>query len=461
MTVELLEKLSVRDIANTLGCSAEPLPDKCVCLVTTDSRMVKDGALFIAIKGEHFDGNDFIDAAIDSGAVCVICERPFESKDANVAVFTVDDSIKALGRLAAEYKARLEMLTVAVTGSIGKTTTKEFIYSVLAEKYAAVKTEGNHNNNIGLPMTLLGFSNKSDAAVIEMGMSHSGEISELSRIARPDIAVITNIGTSHIGNLGSREAIRDAKLEILMGLRPGGAVILNGDEPLLSGIEGACYVSMHNKDADVYVDNTVLTENGSAFDLTINGETIESVVIPALGEHNIMNAAMAYAVGLYAGMGEFEIRRGLKNYHTVGMRQNLVEKDDRLIIEDCYNASPESVHAALSVLRSLADAKESRSIAVLGEIRELGDYSESFHRSVGVDVVRSNAKMLFTFGHDAALIADEAVKCGMNERAVFVFEDIDDPAALADALREKTGKGDILLFKASRALKLERVIELL
>lgn len=460
MTVELLEKLSVRDIARTLGCSAQSLPDKFVSLVTTDSRMVTNGALFIAIKGEHFDGNDFVDAAIDSGAACVICERPFERLDADAAVFTVDDSTKALGRLAAEYKARLEMLTVAVTGSIGKTTTKEFIYSVLAEKYAALKTEGNHNNNIGLPMTLFGFSNKCDAAVIEMGMSHSGEISELSRIARPDIAVITNIGTSHIGNLGSRESIRDAKLEILTGLRPGGAVILNGDEPLLSGIEGACYVSMHNKDADVYVDNTVLTENGSAFDLTINGETIESIVIPALGEHNIMNAAMAYAVGLYAGMGEFEIRRGLKNYRTVGMRQNLVTKNDRLLIEDCYNASPESVHAALSVLCSLADSKGCRPIAVLGE-RELGDYSESFHRSVGADVARSNVKMLFTFGHDAAFIADEAVKCGMNERSVFVFEDIDDPAALADALREKTGKGDILLFKASRALKLERVIELL
>lgn len=461
MTVEILKHINVGDIAAILGQDVPECPDAAVTSITTDSRQVGSGSLFVAIKGEHFDGNDFVEMAAEMGASCIIAERAPTAVLDSTALFIVEDSVKALGRLAGGYKAMLEPLTVAVTGSIGKTTTKEFIFAVLSEKYKTLKTDGNHNNDIGLPMTLMGLSSDTEAAVVEMGMSHKGEIAKLAKIAHPDIAVITNIGSSHIGNLGSREGIRDAKLEILTGLRPGGAIILNGDEPLLSGIEGACYVSMKNRDADVYIDNTVLTENGSAFDLTIKGEKVESIVIPALGEHNIMNAAMAYAVGLYAGMGEFEIRRGLKNYHTVGMRQNLSTIGKRLVIEDCYNSSPESVRAALGVLTELAKAKELRPVAVLGDIRELGDFAEPFHRSVGRDAVNSGVQLLFTFGHDAHMIADEALALGMDENSVFCFDDPDDPKALAKALVEKTDSGDIILFKASRALRLERVIELL
>lgn len=458
MTVDIKEPLTVKEIADAVGGRLVGNDLGIVDSVTTDSRDVKENSLFVAIKGEHFDGNDFIGAAAECGASCVVTEKEPGERFGTAAVIT-DNSVKALGRIAAEYKNKIAPLTVAVTGSIGKTTTKEFIWSVLSEKYKTLKTDGNYNNNIGLPMTLMGLDHSYSAAVVEMGMSHFGEIRELSKIARPNIAVITNIGSSHIGNLGSREGIRDAKLEILCGLQPGGAIILNGDEPLLSGIEGACYVGKENRDCDVFVDNMVFGINGSAFDLTIKGEKVESIVIPALGEHNIMNAAMAYAVGLYAGMGEFEIRRGLKNYHTVGMRQNICDRAGRHIIEDCYNASPESTIASLKVLCEIADARGLRPVAVLGDMRELGDFSSEEHSRVGKFAAGAGLSLLVTFGKEAHVIADAAIKSGMTEGSVVSFDDLDDVRTVAGMLLGRTDGSDIILFKASRAVRMERIIE--
>ncbi|MGM9680862.1 MAG: UDP-N-acetylmuramoyl-tripeptide--D-alanyl-D-alanine ligase, partial [Eubacteriales bacterium] len=286
-----------------------------------------------------------------------------------------------------------------------------------------------------------------------------GEIDELSRMTAPNIAVITNIGTSHIENLGSRVGIRDAKMEIANGLQPGGVLVLNGDEPLLAGVRGAYYVGMKNRESDVFADNIVIGQNGTAFDLVINGERIESIVIPALGEHNVFNAAIAYTVGILAGMGEFEIRRGLKNYKTVGMRQNLYTSGERMILEDCYNAAPESMIASLKVLSQTAKLRGLRPVAVLGDMRELGSYSEEGHRQVGRAVAENQISLLFTFGGDAKWIAGSAIESGMPSDRVFVFEDLSDAKGLSDALIAKTGKGDILLFKASRAIRMERVVE--
>jgi UDP-N-acetylmuramoyl-tripeptide--D-alanyl-D-alanine ligase len=348
---------------------------------------------------------------------------------------------------------------VAVTGSIGKTTTKEFIYAVLSEKFPTLKTEGNHNNQIGLPMTLLSLSHEHKAAVVELGMSAKGEIQYLSQMAAPNIAVITNIGTSHIEKLGSREGIRDAKLEITAGLQSGRALILNGDEPLLAGIPGATYVGAKNRQSDVFVDNIITGENGSAFDLTIKGEKVESLVIPAVGEHNVMNAAIAYTVGVYSGMGEFEIRRGLRAYKTTGMRQNIYENGGRVILEDCYNAAPESMLASLKVLSDISTAKKLRPVAVLGDMRELGFYSREGHTCVGNAVANLSISLLFTFGKEAKVIAEAAIEQGMDRGSVFSFEDISNTEAIVAALKEKTGKGDMILFKGSRAVAMERLIE--
>ena len=349
--------------------------------VTTDSRVKISSGIFVALVGEKFDGHDYIEKAFENGAICALVEHLPE--DSKYPVILVSDTRKALGMIAKAFKDKLSPLTVAVTGSIGKTTTKEFIYAVLSEKYKTLKTEGNFNNDIGLPMTLLGLSPENDAAVLEMGMSHFGEIEYLSSIASPNIAVITNIGRSHIENLGSREGIRDAKMEIRKGMPHDGILILNGDEPLLEDINGALYVGQTNKYANYVIENVIEGENGCAFDLFVQGERVESITIPALGRHNVMNAAFAYAVGLAAGMGEFEIRRGLMNFKNTGMRQRVYEAHGRTIIADCYNASPESVKASLRVLSTLAERRSARAVAVLGDMKELGIYSPEAHIEVG------------------------------------------------------------------------------
>ena len=424
--------------------------------ITTDSRIKASYSVFIALVGEKFDGHDYVDKAFENGAVCAVVERLPENKEGTYIL--VDDTKKALGMIAKAYKNKLSPLTVAVTGSVGKTTTKEFIYAVLSEKYKTLKTEGNFNNDIGLPMTLLGLSPENDAAVLEMGMSHFGEIEYLSKIASPNIAVITMIGRSHIENLGSREGIRDAKLEIRKGLQHDGILILNGDEPLLEDINGAIYVAEKNKFADYVIDNVIEGENGCAFDLLYNGERVESLTIPAVGRHNVMNAAFAFAVGIAAGVGEFEIRRGLMSFRNTGLRQNIYESHGKTIIADCYNAAPESVKASLKVLSDIAERKGARKIAVLGDMKELGAYSAQAHVEVGTEVAANKIDVLFTFGMLAADIAAAASKYGVKN--IFVFEE-GEYREIAEAIKENTADGDVILFKGSRVMALEKVIELL
>ena len=292
-------------------------------------------------------------------------------------------------------------------------------------------------------------------------MNHKGEISALSNIAEPDISVITTIGTSHIEHLGSREGIRDAKMEIVKGMESGGALILNGDEPLLADVEGAYYVSRNNPSAQFYISGVEQTENGSAFDLKVGGEVYESIIIPAIGEHNVLDAAYAFAVGSLVGMGEYEIRRGLMNFRQTGMRQNVYPVRDFWILEDCYNAAPESMQAALKVLSQVAEGKGGRKIAVLGEMREMGNYSEIGHRTVGKAAAELPVDLLFTFGKEASYIAQSAIENGVSVDQVECYEELAAPESLAEALKDTVKTGDVLLFKASRAVALERVIALL
>ncbi len=456
MTINVRGGLTVFDVAEMTGGRLINPSEKSILTITTDSRDVFNGALFVAIRGDRFDGNEYINQAFEKGAVCALAERVPEGFDGCAVV--VDDTRMALARLAKAYKDKINPLTVAVTGSVGKTTTKEFIFAVLSEKYNTLKTCGNYNNEIGLPMTLLGLSPENDAVVLEMGMSASGEIEHLANIACPNIALITNIGTSHIGILGSREAIRDAKLEIRKGIVRDGILILNGDEPLLEGIKGAIYVARENKNADYRIENIVEGENGTAFDLVVRNERYESITIPTIGEHNVFNAAYAWAVGISAGLGEFEIRRGLMRFKNVGSRQNIYNSNGRVIMDDCYNASPESMIASLKVLGDMAKRKATRSVAVLGDMRELGEYSVDAHKKVGAAVAAYDIDVLVTFGESAADIASSAVAFGMNSENVYVFRNVSDADSIGKALIRITRQSDIVLFKASRALSLERAI---
>ncbi len=429
--------------------------------ISTDSRTAKAGDAFVALRGENFDGHRFLNDAAARGCVFAVVDHIPEG--CTLPCILVDDTTKALGRIAGSYKQLFRTISVAVTGSVGKTTTRNLIYSVLDTKYKTNVTKGNFNNEIGLPLTLLELNSLHKALVVEMGMNHRGEIAELSKIAEPDISVITNIGTAHMENLGSRENIRDAKMEITSGMKPGGILILNGDEPLLRDVnaDGLCkiYVGVENNNVTYKAENIRMMEDCMLFDLRMNdGEIMNDILINMVGRHNIMNALIACVCGMLLGVAEDKIREGLLDFTPCAMRQNILEKNGLTVIEDCYNASPESMKAALEVLTHTAEAKRLRPVAVLGDMRELGSLSADAHFALGERVQSAGIAKLITFGAEARAIARGAISCGMSEHDITILDAEASIEESADTLRGILREGDAVLFKASRAMALERLV---
>ncbi len=432
--------------------------------ISTDSRTASKGDVFIALRGDNFDGNQFVAQAAEAGCVFAVVESVPEN--CTLPCIVVDDTTKALGRIASAYKQLFHTISLAVTGSVGKTTTKEFIYSVLDTKYKTNVTKGNFNNEIGLPLTLFGLTSLHKALLVEMGMNHKNEISYLSKIAEPDISVITNIGTSHIENLGTRENIRDAKMEIIDGMKPGGILILNGDEPLLRDVktDGICriYVGIENENCTYKAENVRMFDDHILFDIRMHdGEIMNDVTVNVIGKHNVMNALIACVCGILLGIPEDKIREGLLNFTPAAMRQHFIEKDGYTIIEDCYNASPESMKAGLEVLCHTSEKKHLRPIAVLGDMLELGNVSDDAHFAIGERVASSGIARLITFGNAAKAIARGAISCGMDKNAITVLESTAPIEESAKTVRSLIEKGDAVLFKASRAMALERIVNLL
>ena len=432
--------------------------------VCTDSRETADGALFVALGGARVDGHDYIGTALSSGSSCVLCERIPEINNAHkyVAV-VVDDSLKAVGELAKAYDRRLNHRKVAITGSVGKTTTKEFVASVLAEHFRVHKTEGNYNSNIGMPLSMLSMSDDTEVSVLEMGMSALGEIEYLSKIAEPDIAIVTNVGSSHIGHLGSRENIGRAKLEIVKGLKSGGTLLLNGDDDILRAYRNKdvnpVYVGI-DSDCDFRAVNIREGIGQTTFDILYEGQLHGSITIPTMGRHNVYAALFAYAVGKRMNLDDDIIMRGLSSFKPVGMRQNIYKVGEITVIEDCYNASPESMRAAISVLSGVAAQNvNSRMLALLGDMYELGDMSETLHEQVGLDFARAGGEMLFTFGSVADNIARGAMLGGLMGENIFRNCDVRMPQISGEMLLDNLRAGDVLLVKASRGAAAERVIE--
>ena len=413
---------------------------------TIDSRETQAGDIFIAIRGERFDGNDFAAQAAEKASV-VICERLPEELNEKTSYITVPDSVRALADLSKAHKNDISPLTVAVTGSVGKTTTRQLTYCVLSAGGPTCVTKGNFNNEIGLPLTLLSLRKQDRYLVAEMGMNHFGEIERLSDIAEPDYAIITNIGTSHIEYLGSREGIRDAKLEIKSGLRENGLLIADGDEPLLAG-RADIYCSITDGNADYYACNIKATEAGTSFDVKSGGVTEEGFFIPLFGDHTVKDALYAVAAGKLLNLPVETIKKGLRSYEAVGSRQKIYTVgDDIEIIEDCYNASPESMRASLSVLSDLSSKRPGKSVAVLGDMGELGSFAEKLHASVGEYLGTLDTDEVVTFGELARLISDgHFFPFGEEERA-------------AEYLKEILSPGDTVLFKASRFVELEKICE--
>lgn len=454
--------------ANEALRADERTEDVFITHVATDSREVTEGTLFLGIRGERVDGNDYCATAFQNGASAVLCERPPETG----AAIVTSDTVLALGRIASAVKDRCQCRTVAVTGSVGKTTTKDLLYAVLSQRYKTHSSRGNYNSNIGLPMSILEMKPETEVAVFELGMSAFFEIDYLTRLARPDIGVITNIGTSHMESLGSRENIAKAKLEILNGIRTGGVILLNGDEPLLLEAESMIrargirpmYVSIEGCEKMDFRAENIRTEIGQTmFDFHF-GETVwHDVTLNVTGKHLVYGAMFASAVGLLSGLSESEIRKGLLAFRSAPMRQSIEKIGEITLIEDCYNASPESMRAALDVSRLLVKKQGSgRVLALLGDMRELGETSDELHGAVGGYAAKTGAELLFTFGETASRsLADGAILGGLLPENVFRFESAEDVEAIGTAVMKNLRSGDVILIKASRALRGERVVAFL
>ncbi len=420
--------------------------------VSSDTRTIHTGSLFIALRGERFDGNDYLKTAFEKGAVAALAERPCPGWP----VVLVKDAHKAMRALAGAYRRRFSIPVIGVTGSVGKTSTKEMIAAGLSPSFRVLKNEGNHNNLVGMPMTVFGLSSSHEAAVFEMGMSAFGEIAALSRVAAPDIGVITNIGISHIGMLGSQENILKAKMEIVEGMRPGGTLILNGDDPFLSTVKTdkaeIVRYGIGNAGCRYTAEQIEGSTESTTFLLCHSSGRIR-VTLPVAGRHNVYNALAAFACGRALGMAPEVIAEGFKSYVPSGYRQK-IEKLPRGVtfVEDCYNASPDSMRSAFDVLRVVQP--EGRRIAVLADMLELGRAAPEAHREVGRAAAQSGVGLLLCFGENAKDYEEGYRAAGGAESACFA-----DKSALADALCEALRGKDAVLFKGSRGMRLEEIIE--
>ena len=414
-----------------------------------DTRSLEPGQLFVALQGAR-DGHDFIPTAMEKGAAAALCSRSVGDYPAIV----VEDPRIALGEIAREELRRIGMKVVGVTGSVGKSTTEEMIARVLESTYITRRTPANHNNDIGMPMAILAMGEDTQVAVLEMGMNHFREIAYLSRIAMPDMAVIINIGTSHMEYLGSQEGIRKAKMEILEGMEPKGKLFLNGDDVMLKNLPKAPLqtVTYFGTEAGCAVRGTdIRLEPGKTrFTLEYDGKRLD-VELGLEGRHYVHDALAAAAVGLSMGVSGEKIAESLRTFRNLAGRQETFEARGYTIIRDCYNAGPESMAAALAVLGS----RKGRRIAVLGDMLELGVCTQAEHYRIG-RIAAENADLLFAFGPNADRVASGALTGGMPREIIFSYTDRD---ALAAELKRMAKPGDVLLFKGSRGMRMELILD--
>ena len=480
-----MEKISVNEILGAVGgqllgnIDAE---NTFIINVQTDSRRAAAGDLFIAIIGERMDGHRFVPGAMEAGAEgCLVSKAPEKIPEGKFCVL-VPDTTKAMGDLAAYYLRKLGIPVVAITGSVGKTTTKDMVASVLSTKYRTRKTAGNLNNHLGLPMTAFRLTAEDEIAVLEMGMNHLGEIDYLVRIAQPDVAVITNVGDAHIGNLGSRENILRAKCEIFHGLKKGGTAVLNGDDALLTTLrpgaarvsdaaagetDGAPFAEMYaGIDAGGFTFHWAGESEGCDYRAVNIEDTLPdevrcvaqtpsgsfAVEIPSLGRHMIYPAMTAAAVGQYFGLTGEEIAKGISEFESTHMRMDVEKCDNGIILyNDTYNANPQSMEAALGIL---ANSTAERKVAVVGDMLELEPYSEKLHRQVGEFAAEQPIDILVTVGTRAGWLAEAALEHDMED-----VRPCTDKEEAKKVLAELVKPDTAFLFKASRGMALEELYE--
>ena len=451
-----MKNMTPRNIA--AACGGKPVNcgsilDTEVSAVTTDSRTVTPGCLYIPIKGETFDGHDFIGKAREAGALLVLTEKQDAAGDGPSV--RVTDTRIAIQRIAEFYRKEMNIPVVGITGSVGKTSTKEMIASVLAEKYRTLKTLGNFNNNLGLPLTIFRLTPEDEIAVLEMGISHFGEMTDLARTARPDTMVITNIGTCHLEFLGDRDGVFEAKTECFEYVSYDGTVVLNGEDDKLSRVDqvhGRAPI-MYGLDPGkrVYADNIrPLGFKGTACTINMDDRSFD-VTIPVPGTHMVLNALAAATVGALYGLTDEEIRAGIEKVGSLDGRFHVIETGKITVIDDCYNANPMSMKASCSIL----DTVDTGSVAILGDMGELGGNEEALHREVGVFVGGCRIGRFVTVGPlsrniDAGILETRA------DADVRHFDSVDE---LLPELPSLIAEGDAVLVKASHFMKFSRIVE--
>ncbi|WRS27634.1 UDP-N-acetylmuramoyl-tripeptide--D-alanyl-D-alanine ligase [Oscillospiraceae bacterium MB08-C2-2] len=445
-----MEKISMAELAGAL--SLDYTGDAWIGAVSTDSRSIPPGCLFIALEGENFDGHQYIAQALEQGAAFALAHKPGDYPAGRV--FIVKDTRQALLDVAGFYRRQLGIPVVGVTGSVGKTTTKEMIACVMAQKYKTLKNEANLNNEIGLSQTVLGLTGEHEAAVLEMGMDGPGQIHQLTLCARPDVAVVTNIGVSHLERLGSRENILQEKLSITDGMVPGSTVILCGDNDLLSQTELPNFkvlrYGLENKDCQVIARQILSFSTHTNFVISFDGNAYDAQ-IPTMGRHNVLNSLAAFCVAIALEIPPQKAIAALRGYRPAGMRQNIVQHAAYTVVEDCYNASPDSMRSALETLGQLKCT--GRKIAVLSDMLELGPIEKEAHFQAGREAAENGVEVLLSVGELAREYHRGALEAGIGKAVHY-----EDKEALFQELAQLVAPGDIVWFKASRGMRLEEVI---
>lgn len=458
-----MENLKIKDILKATKGELIIGDQEQVCgNFSKDTRIIEEGDVYIGIKGETFDGSKFWEEALKKGAICVIVENiDFSEQELlkykGKTIIKVKNTLEALYDIA-RYKRNLYNIPViAITGSVGKTSTKDIIANVVSQKFKTLKTIGNNNNNIGLPFTILRMKDE-EIMVLEMGMNHFGEISLLTSIAKPNICVITNIGTSHIGNLGSRENILKAKLEILEGAE-NPTVIINNDNDLLH----KWYKENNEKfnikkygiknESDINAKNIILDKEKSTYTSNIQGKEY-TITVPVGGEHFVLNSLCASLVGEVLNITPKDIVKGIESFELTKKRMDIdTLTNGAKIINDAYNASFESMQASL---KYLSEFKKNRKIAILGDMFELGEFSEKLHRNVGEEVVKNDIDILVCYGENAKYIVEEAIKKGMEKSKTYYFQEREE---IIEFLKINISAKDVILFKASNGMKFFELAE--
>ena len=419
--------------------------------ICIDTRKVEKDNVFLAIKGANFNGNDFALKALELGAsVVIIDEVKFNIEDVNVngTVIKVKNTRQALLDLAKFYREKLGLKVIGVTGSTGKTSTKDLIAALLSDKYKVFKTKGNFNNDIGLPLMILELTCDYDVAVLEMGMSDLGEIHNLAKTAIPDMAVITNIGLSHLENLKTQENILKAKMEITDFFTENNVLVVNGEDKLLNNLNNNCFKiekTGYNHEYDVYATNIILRENSTEFTAHHKGEEF-TFKLPVAGKHNVLNSMLAIDIAFNLGLSFEEMSEGLKNLEATSMRLQVIKKENITIINDCYNASPDSMKSSLDVL---ATYNGGRKVAILGDMYELGSKSKEAHAEVG-GYATDKVELLIAIGENV-----KEFRSGYKGKNIVTFGTKDE---CLEKLEEYINKNDIILVKASRGMKFEEVV---